>query len=120
MGFLKRKEGLPDGEISGFEAAVSLASIAYHVSKFWGSKQGAIKRIGEEIGEDFRRQPGKLLTILESAAAAFDGTVLDYEIEQAEERLGIGDKKIDRFNGAEEKRRRLGELIERELGQLPE
>lgn len=115
MGLFRRKEGLPDREISGLETAAALALVAYRVSRFWESKQGDIKRIGEEVGEDFKRQPGKLLTILESAAAAFDETVLDYEIEQAEERLGIEDKKARRFNGAEEKRKRLEELIGREL-----
>jgi hypothetical protein len=118
MGLFGKREKSPDTEISGLEAALSFASVVCHVSRFWESKQGDIRKIGEEIGDDFKRQPGKLLTILESAAAAFDGTVLDYQIEQVEERLGIEDKKNRRFDGAEEKRRRLEELVGRERKQF--
>lgn len=117
MKFFGGKEGLPNREASGLETAITLASVAFHVSRFWGSKQEDIRRIGEEMGEDFKRQPGKLLTILESAAAAFDETVLDYEIEQAEERLGIEDKRTARLGSIEEKREKLEELVRRELEQ---
>jgi len=70
--------------------------------------------IGKEFGEDFRRQPGKIPTILVNAAARFDETVLDYQIEQAKERLEIEEKRAETFDSIEEKRERLEELLRKE------
>jgi len=113
MGLFGKIEDSSEGS-SAFEIAADLGLTALHVSRFWESKQGDIEQIGKEFGEDFKRQPGKIPTILVNAAARFDETVLDYQIEQAKERLEIEEKRAETFDSIEEKRERLEELLRKE------
>jgi len=112
MGPYRAAERSPDRDTS-LEDLVVLAAFGLKGWEFWNSKKEDIKAIGEEAITDLIKQPGEVTAILESSIVALEETVLDHQIEQLEERLGIRDKRDRRISSVEEKSTRLQALIER-------